>query len=177
MVKPPYQDVIHLDPHLDLSWDGYLFCIFFDHSILELSLNINTFQCGKGLWKFNCSLLKNENYLELVNKAIKDIKMEYAVPVYSYEYINSDQEFNLQFTIIDHLLLEMLLMKIRETTITFSSSQKKIETTLEKNLLKEIDILENSDASHNAPDILQTKKEELLRLLKKNLWDILFDLE
>ena len=67
--------------------------------------------------------------------------MEYAVPVYSYEYINSDQEFNLQFTIEDHLLLEMLLMKIRETTIIFSSSQKKIETTLEKNLLKEIDIL------------------------------------
>ena len=62
--------------------------------------------------------------------------MEYAVSVYSYEYINSDQEFNLQFTIEDHLLLEMLLMKIRETTTIFSSSQKKIETTLEKKLVK-----------------------------------------
>ena len=54
-----------------------------DHSILEFNVKINTFQRGKGLWKFNCSLLKNENYIEMINKAIKDIKIEYAVPVYT----------------------------------------------------------------------------------------------
>ena len=32
-----------------------------DHSILELQISINTFKQGKGLWKFNNSLLKDEN--------------------------------------------------------------------------------------------------------------------
>ena len=83
-----------------------------DHSILELNVKINTFQWGKGLWKFNCSLLKDETYIEMINKAIKDIKIEYAVPVYTYEYLNADNDWDIQFTIDDNLLLEMLLLKI-----------------------------------------------------------------
>ena len=66
-----------------------------DHSILELNVKINSFRRGKGLWKFNCSLLKNENYIEMINKAIKDIKVEYAVPVYTYEYLNADNDWDI----------------------------------------------------------------------------------
>ena len=84
-----------------------------DHSILELNVKINMFQRGKGLWKFNCSLLKNENYIDMINKAIKDTKLQYAVPIYTYEYLNADNDWDMQFTIDDNLLLEMLLLKTR----------------------------------------------------------------
>ena len=41
-----------------------------DHSILEMQLNIDNFTRGCGIWKFNNSLLKNKDYLDMVNKVI-----------------------------------------------------------------------------------------------------------
>ena len=41
-----------------------------DHSIVEINLVFCKFTKGKGVWKFNCSLLKDSNYLELVNNLI-----------------------------------------------------------------------------------------------------------
>ena len=43
-----------------------------DHSAIELEIILNKFSCGKGVWKFNNSLLENPNYLELVNKLIEE---------------------------------------------------------------------------------------------------------
>ena len=69
----------------------------------------------------------------MINKAIKDIKIEYAVLVNTYEYLYADNEWDIQFTIDDNLLLEMLVLKIRGTTISYSSSLKKAEAFQEKN--------------------------------------------
>ena len=52
-----------------------------DHSIVKLRLRIDRFIRGKGVWKFNCSLLKNENYLNLINRAIQEEIENYALPV------------------------------------------------------------------------------------------------
>ena len=41
-----------------------------DHSILELVLTFCNYQQGRGLWKFNCSLLKNKDYLIAINNVI-----------------------------------------------------------------------------------------------------------
>ena len=38
-----------------------------DHSIIEISINLCEFKHGKGYWKFNNSLLKNQNYLNMIN--------------------------------------------------------------------------------------------------------------
>ena len=104
----------------------------------------------------------------MINKAIKDIKIEYAVPVYTYEYLNADNDWDIQFTIDDNLLLEMLLLKIRGTTISYSSSLKKAEAIQDKTLLKDIDIIESSNLTHVLADTLETKKEELVNLRKKS---------
>ena len=45
-----------------------------DHSIIEIHIVISKFKIGKGIWKFNNSLLKNKDYLELVNKIIQEEK-------------------------------------------------------------------------------------------------------
>ena len=49
-----------------------------DHSMVELELILNRFISGKGIWKFNNSLLFIETYVELVNKIINEEKLKYA---------------------------------------------------------------------------------------------------
>ena len=104
----------------------------------------------------------------MINKAIKDTKLQYAVPIYTYEYLNADNDWDMQFTIDDNLLLEMLLLKIRGITISYSSSLKKAEAIREKKLLKDINSIENSNSTYALLDTLEAKKEELLNLRKKN---------
>ena len=45
-----------------------------DHSSVVLSVKINEFKKGKGLWKFNTSLLKDREYVEEIKKCINKIK-------------------------------------------------------------------------------------------------------
>ena len=41
------------------------------------------FKHGNGLWKFNTSLLSNQEYLTLIDNTIADEMVEYALPVYN----------------------------------------------------------------------------------------------
>ena len=41
-----------------------------DHSFVEMTLVTNHFNKGRGIWKFNCSLLKNKDYLIKINELI-----------------------------------------------------------------------------------------------------------
>ena len=52
-----------------------------DHSILELSIVMNPFTKGKGIWRFNNSLLYDKDYLNLVNTIIDEEKVKYAVHI------------------------------------------------------------------------------------------------
>ena len=51
-----------------------------DHSIVELDIIINNFEIGKGIWKLNVSLLKNIDYINLINNLIDKEKHKYALP-------------------------------------------------------------------------------------------------
>ena len=81
-----------------------------DHSFVELSIGIDKFERGKGVWKFNCALLKDKNYLMKINFIIDDQLIQYSVPVYNIENINSIPKSDLPFTIED-LLLETILSR------------------------------------------------------------------
>ena len=83
-----------------------------DHSRLEMKIFLNTFTRGPGLWKFNCSLLKDTNYVKLVNEIIDNEKIKYAVPIYNPNNILNLNETDLHLTINDSLFLEMLLLSI-----------------------------------------------------------------
>ena len=54
-----------------------------DHSSKELNITLNNFIRGKGVWKFNCSLLKDPEYLTLINKTIDKETINYAAKVYN----------------------------------------------------------------------------------------------
>ena len=116
-----------------------------DHSIVELELLLDPFVRGKGIWRFNNSLLRNTEYTKSVKNWIREIKEQYMAPVYNLDNIDQIDNSNLQFTISDSTFLEMLLLKIRGNTIKFSSNLARSRRQEELNLIQEIEHLENSD--------------------------------
>ena len=94
-----------------------------DHSMIELNIQLNKFTLGKGVWKFNNILLINPDYLELINKAISDLILKYAIPMYSFNFIEKHTKA-LTFIIDPDLMFEMLFLRIRVETIKFASALK-----------------------------------------------------
>ena len=131
-----------------------------DHSVIELDLMLNQFSRGKGLWKFNNSLLECPDYLNLINNVIEEEKLKYAVPVYDLSYLeNNCAKF--EMTIGHDLFLETLLLRIRGETIKFASVQKKNISQFEKQLLFDIEKLEAKDpfCTLNSTLLLDKKAE------------------
>lgn len=101
----------------------------------------NEFLKGKGFWKFNNSLLKDKEYVYLIKEKIKNVKQQYACPVYNLENIETIDD-NIQFIISDQSFLDTLLMEIRGKSISYSTYKKKKTTEREKQLEQEILLLE-----------------------------------
>lgn len=115
-----------------------------DHSPVLLTLKIGNFTHGKGLWKFNNSLLHDSDYIKTINTIIMQIKENYALPVYSRNGISTISDSEIQFTINDQLFLETLLMEIRGKTISYSSFIKKRNNEKEKKIVTEMNRLEEN---------------------------------
>ena len=131
-----------------------------DHSIIELTIQLNKFKRGPGTWKFNSSLLKNKKYAELINQTIDQTILEYANPIHNLDTINNIYK-DINFTIDDTLFLDTLLMKIRGKTITFSAKEKRNQFNRETELIKEIEFLELNPTLSNLTELIQDKKYEL----------------
>ena len=135
-----------------------------DHSILKLEIMLNKFETGKGVWKFNNSLLEDPGYLQLINNIIDDQKLQYAIPVYDIEYLKG-HDSGINMTIEADSFLETLFMRIRGETIKFASNCKRKRLNNEKNLITDIENLESSvELTASKLELLQDKKVELERL-------------
>ena len=64
-------------------------------------------------------------YLGIINKHIKEIKRQYAIPIYNLEEIENIPDQEIQFTINDQLFLDVLLMELRGKAISYSSYKHK----------------------------------------------------
>ena len=107
-------------------------CYRTDHSIVQMTLDTCKFVKGKGIWKFNCSLLKNTEYINMINSLIDSEEKFYSVLVYSHEYLNILKDPDVCFRINDAQFLEVLLLKIRGETIKFAAKLKRQLDTKEK---------------------------------------------
>ena len=110
-----------------------------DHCFVALTLQIAEIEKGPGIWKFNESMLRESEYINLVNTTIQSTVSQYAVPVYSNEYVNDSFNYStLQFTISDILFYETLLMLIRGETVQYckrkARSKRNIERELQNNV-------------------------------------------
>ena len=139
-----------------------------DHSFIELIITLCKFERGRGLWKLNCSLLKDKEYLININNVIDREKLRYAVPIYNQDNITNLHDSCIEFTISDSDFLEILLLQIRGETVRYASALKKKTTQKEENLKREIENMEKQLDSTN-PKHLELKKKELENLSKEKL--------
>ena len=85
-----------------------------DHSLILLKFDFGKFQKGKSYWKFNNSLLKDENYVIEIKKIIESTKLLYANKNQNnYPIVAEIQPDKIQFLIEDDLFFDVLLMEIR----------------------------------------------------------------
>ena len=74
----------------------------------------------------------DRDYLKIINKRISEIKAQYALPVYNFDGINSIPAKDIQFTINDQLFLDVLLMELRGTAISYSTHKYKLKNIKEQ---------------------------------------------
>ena len=142
-----------------------------DHSTVVLYFHINEFCKGKGLWKFNNSLLKDIEYVKTIKECINRVKEQYMIPIYDIQFLLNNDLNDVQFTISDQLLLETLLIEIRGKTISYSAYKKKQSILKEQTLIEEIKKLE--EAAIVNINQLDEKKTELENIRKEKMQGIM----
>ena len=94
-----------------------------DHSIIEMCIKVNPFTKGKGLWKFNTSLLKNKDYLDLVKDII--VEKSSSIPcLFIHLNLLKNANKHLYLKIDDDDILENLLLLIGGESIKSASCIK-----------------------------------------------------
>ena len=114
-----------------------------DHSFVKLNINLESVSRGRGYWKFNNALLKDETYVtkikQLILETIKTYsKYEVDLTVENFEHYDFEKH---EFIIDDQLLCDTLLMLIRGETISFSSMKKDNQLRKKNNWKKQYQIL------------------------------------
>ena len=104
----------------------------------------------------------------MINSLIDSEKKFYSVLVYSHEYSRTINDSDICFRITDAQFLEVLLLKIRGETVKFASRVKKQLDTKEKELISDIESLENL-GTVSSGDLLDDKKRELQDMREQKL--------
>lgn len=139
-----------------------------DHSLIYFNIQFGKFKKGKSLWKFNNSLLRDKVYINEMKQVIKEVKLQYASENQIHNLpLDEIPIQDLQLTINDQLFFEVLIMAIRGKTISYATYAKRKEDKTEKNLLEDIQKLEQElDTQHEE---LESKRKQLEDIRKKKL--------
>lgn len=123
-----------------------------DHSMITLDIKLNDFIKGKGFWKFNNSVLKEQDYITVVKETIKNTKLQYVATPFNRDIIDIIDNALISFTINDQLFFEMLLLNIRRETIRYCCKRKKKIMNEENSLITEIERLKNKYDQDDNPE-------------------------
>lgn len=96
-----------------------------DHDIVTIDLQISKYKRGRGYWKFNNSLLKETEYVNIIHTVINNTRDTYAATPYNTQNVDNVHPNDIHWQISDRLYLETLLMNIRGKTISYASWRKK----------------------------------------------------
>ena len=140
-----------------------------DHSPIMLHLKMNNFIIGKGLWKFNNSLLHDIEYSAAVKETINNDKEQYASLVYNRGTLEKINDLEIQFTINDQLFLETLLTEIRGKSISYASFRKKQKDKKERILSEDIKKLEEQILTEEIFIETEKKKTDLKVLRQEKM--------
>ena len=129
-----------------------------DHSMVVMHCNFSQFERGRGVWRFNNSLLRDMEYVTLVKSVIKRTLNQYStVPINDIR--NLDNE-NITYNINDQLLFETVLMEIRGESIKYSSTKKKRKQKEEKELELKIKTLNEQIGKGDIQKINELEESE-----------------
>ena len=139
--------------------------ILTDHSMITLSLDFTGFNRGRGFWKFNNSLLKDQVYVDIIKWTIKDVTRQYSMqqfPDLFWEELDPLILQNLELSINPQLFFDVLLMEIRGETIKYSSSIKKERRQQYDSLMSNIEI-KNEEFNENPENIIIKEELDVLK--------------
>lgn len=129
-----------------------------DHSATVFDFSVSNTVRGKGYWKFNAQLLKDVEYINLVKSCITETINEYLVSG------DTSDRLNIQLSCNDQLFWEILKVKIRSLSISYSIKRSKENSKLAKNLEEDIQKLEDcytKNPNNYNKTLLEGKKCEL----------------
>ena len=145
-----------------------------DHSLITLRLSFGKEAKRKLLWKLNSSLLTEKQYVDEVNVVIQSVTEEYAALPYARENIKNVPKSEIQLTISDQLFLDVMLMKIRSTTISYASMKKRTEEERQNTLERKISDLENQmTLTEEENNQLIELKQELISIRERKMKGVL----
>ena len=129
-----------------------------DHSAITLSINgIDDSKRGPSFWKFNCSLVNDNNYCDLLDTNIKSWLEEFK-------------------DVVDkRVLWDLLKYKIRQLTINYSKTKTRNRTAkvneLEKKLQNCTKKCDNDPSRRNVKDLecLQAEYDQLYEYITHGL--------
>ena len=116
-----------------------------DHSIPLLDIDFARFQRGRGFFKFNNSLLNDQEYVDIILKAIRDVTIRYVEDIYNPAFLNTASPEQLQsliLTINPQLFLECLILEIRGKTISYCAWRKKCKNGAQNLALQKLELAE-----------------------------------
>ncbi len=132
-----------------------------DHSLITLELKLSDQKRGRGLWTFNNSLLKDLDYVDIINKTIDETVQQYRTDKNNLDYDSS----NVQFDISDQLFFETLKIQIRGASIPYAARKKKMLNERENQLNRKIEEVHNetnrTDETDRREDELKTELQRL----------------
>ena len=141
-----------------------------DHSPIHIELKFFNQSRGRGTWKFNNSLLQDDDFIKRVKSDINSVVQEYECDS-QVDLDNSEKEFHIS----GQLLWEMIKMKIRGSAISVSSFKKKQRDKQEKELQDKLiklnfeynECINNNDYSIDSIKDEMEKTETELRILRE----------
>jgi len=146
-----------------------------DHSAIYLTLNLSNNARGRGYWKFNNSLLRDKTFIQNTKEKICVVLQQYAASPYERKTLMNLPKEEIHYQISDQLLLEVLLMEIRQQTMEYGAKKKREQTEQEKELegiIGQIEERLNSNISEATDELfikLEKYKSELQKHREKTL--------
>ena len=133
-----------------------------DHSMISIEIRFTQQKSGRGLWRFNNSILRDIEYVNEVKQCIRKTLSQYKTK-------NPETADNM-FTINDQLLFETLKLEIRGITIPYCATKKRKREEREKELEIQLTKLK-TELDESASDDKQTEyeiRQNELILCRKN---------
>ena len=135
-----------------------------DHAPITITIALNSQPRGVGSWKFNNSLLKEEN--SIIKEEIITFKLAHAATPYNQEYV-FPKSSNIEFMTNPILFWETLMVTLRGAIISYSTHKNKKRKNTKRELENKVKQLDLHISSGRAT-IEDLKK---LKLLNEKLLD------